>query len=92
MTLVSCGLMADEKIKPSVTVEIGPGCSLRGMKRKQPSFFGNVIESAVAIVTHQRHGIFPVFAPPSATQYQQVRMTVIVVVRASHVQTAHFSQ
>lgn len=51
MALPAGRFVADKQIEPSVVVEIGPRGSLRGMKRKQVCFFGDIVEGAVAVVS-----------------------------------------
>jgi hypothetical protein len=48
--VLAIDLVADEKIKQSVAVDVGPGRGVRRIIVEQPRFRGDVGESAVAIV------------------------------------------
>src|SRR6266481_4625016 len=58
------------------------------MHCEQPCLFGDVGESAIAIVAQERPGNAPLFLKPAATLDPNIQETIIIVVGLLHVQTA----
>lgn len=92
MRIIRARLVPNKEVEPPITVEVRPRRRLRRVQGHQPRCLRHIVEGAIAVVAQQRHRVAPLLAPPSAAQNQNVRMSVIVVVRLYEIESSDLAQ